>query len=255
MPILDRSSRIFPQLKKLFRKDLLILLGILAALLFFWGGIELINRLVVDRAIAFDEWILTSVRTGDELQYLKGPHWFTEAVRDVTAMGGPMVLTFMILSVIGYFLIMKNYRTALLVVVATAGGLLVSLLLKDFFLRERPDIVPALMVETSPSFPSGHSMLSAVIYLTLGSILTRMEPHPKIRTYTLALVILVVGLVGISRILLGVHYPTDVLVGWIVGYFWAALCWFVMMALQEQGAIEQVPDAEGDSPPAESGAV
>ncbi|CAN5349079.1 hypothetical protein BH23BAC3_BH23BAC3_14420 [soil metagenome] len=120
--------------------------GVFFFLLFVWGGIELNDLFFVDRAQQFDEWLLLSVRDADNPEMLFGPHWVDEAVRDITALGGPAVITFMIIGVMGYLLLKKSYRSAILVVVATLGGLIISLLLKDFFLRERPDIVPALMV-------------------------------------------------------------------------------------------------------------
>lgn len=244
MPLLDSASKQFPKLKKLLRKEILIMVSALFLLLFFWGGIELRDLFMVDRAQQFDDWLLVSVRDAENPEYLFGPHWVDEAVRDVTALGGPAVLTSMIIVVLIYLLLQKHYRGATLILIATAGGLLLSLLLKDFFLRERPDIVPALMVETSPSFPSGHSMLSAIVYLTLGSLLTRFEPNPRIRVYIISIAILIAMSVGITRILLGVHFPTDVLVGWIAGFFWASLCWFLFFALQEEGVIEESPDLE-----------
>lgn len=199
---------------------------------------------MVDRAQQFDDWLLLSLRDADNPQYLFGPHWVDEAVRDITALGGPAVLTFMIIIVTVYLLLRKKYKSALLVAVVTVGGLLISLLLKDIFLRDRPDIVPALMVETSPSFPSGHSMLSAVIYLTLGSLLSRIETNPKVRVYIISIAILTAFMVGLTRIMLGVHFPTDVLVGWIVGFFWATLCWFFMMIMQEQKVVEAEPEVQ-----------
>ncbi len=239
MPILDRTAQYFPKLKIILKKEFLILFGCLVLLLFVWGGIELRDLFIVDRAQQFDEWVLLSMRDADNPQYLFGPHWVDEAVRDVTALGGPAVLSFMILIVTIYLLLQKKYRSAVLVLVVTVGGLFISLLLKDFFLRDRPDIVPALMVETSTSFPSGHSMLAAIVYLTLGSLLTRLESNPRIRTYIISVAILTAVLIGLTRIMLGVHYPTDVLVGWIVGFFWAALCWFLMIVLQEQKIVEE----------------
>ena len=241
MPLLDLAGKQFPKFKKFLRKEILIMTGILIILLFFWGGIEIRNLFFVERAMQFDEWLLLAVRDAENPQYLFGPHWVDEAVRDLTALGGPAVMTCMILGVLGYLLLKGSYRSAVLVVVATVGGLLISLLLKDFFFRMRPDIVPALMVETSPSFPSGHSMLSAIVYLTLGSLLTRLETSPRIRVYTISIAIFVALLIGITRILLGVHYPTDVLFGWIAGFFWASLCWFVMVILQDQKIVEEEP--------------
>jgi len=244
MPLLDSAGKHVPKLKKLLQKEFLILFGCLFLLLFVWGGIELRDLFMVDRALQFDEWLLLSLRDADNPQYLFGPHWVDEAVRDITALGGPAVLTFMIAIVTIYLLLRKKYKSALLVAVVTVGGLLISLLLKDLFLRERPDIVPALMVETSPSFPSGHSMLSAVIYLTLGSLLSRIETNPKIRVYIISIAILTAIMVGLTRIMLGVHFPTDVLVGWIVGFFWATLCWFFMMIMQDQKMVERAPEPE-----------
>jgi len=241
MPLLDKAGKQFPKLKKLFRKEILIMTGILFFLLFVWGGIEINNLLYAGHALHFDEWLLLSVRDAENPEMLFGPHWVDEAVRDITALGGPAVITFMIIGVFGYLLLKKSYRSATLIVVATLGGLIISLLLKDFFLRERPDIVPALMVEASPSFPSGHSMLSAIVYLTLGSLLTRVETSPRVRIYTISVAIFITFMIGISRILLGVHYPTDVLFGWIAGFFWASLCWFVMMILQDQKVIKEKP--------------
>jgi len=244
MPLLDSAGKHIPKLKKVLKKEFLILFGCLFLLLFVWGGIELRDLFMVDRAQQFDEWLLLSFRDADNPQYLFGPHWVDETVRDITALGGPAVLTFMIAIVTIYLLLRKKYKSALLVAVVTVGGLLISLLLKEIFLRERPDIVPALMVETSPSFPSGHSMLSAVIYLTLGSLLSRIETNPRVRVYIISIAILTAIMIGLTRIMLGVHFPTDVLVGWIVGFFWATLCWFFMMIMQDQKVVEKAPELQ-----------
>jgi len=253
MPLLDKFSRQLPKTRKILRKEILILLGLFVLMLLLRGGIEIRDSFVVDRALQFDNWALSIARQPDNPEYLRGPHWVDEAVRDLTALGGAAVLTLTIVFVFGYLLLKKSYRSAALIIIATLGGLLLSLLLKDFFLRDRPDIVPALMVETSPSFPSGHSMLSAVVYLTLGSLLTRLESNSRIRTYTITIAILATVIVGISRVLLGVHYPTDVLFGWTMGFFWASLCWFVMIVLQEQKLVEkqlkEEPDEEPDEDP------
>lgn len=245
MPLLDRAAQHVPKLKNLLKKEFLILFGGLLLLVFVWGGLELRELFMVDRAQQFDEWLLLSLRDAHNPQYLFGPHWVDEAVRDITALGGPAVLSFMIIIVTIYLLLQQKYKSAFLVLIVTVGGLLISLLLKDYFLRDRPDIVPALMVETSPSFPSGHSMLSAIVYLTLGSLLTRLETNPRIRTYIISIAILTAVSIGITRIMLGVHYPTDVLVGWIVGFFWATLCWFFMMVLQDKQVVEEAVDEPG----------
>ena len=89
------------------------------------------------------------------------------------------------------------------------------------------------------SFPSVHSLMSAVVYLTLGALLARMVARRRLKFYVLTLAVTLTGLVGISRVYLGVHYPSDVLAGWCVGLSWASLCWLVGRKLQRQGAIER----------------
>ena len=108
-----------------------------------------------------------------------------------------------------------------LVLIATLGGLALSSLLKGLFLRPRPRVVPSLSYIATTSFPSGHSMLAAIVYLTLGSLLARLSPRKRIKLYFLGLAMLVTVLVGISRVCMGVHYPTDVLAGWSAGLAWA----------------------------------
>lgn len=253
MPLLEKASRLFPKAKVLLRKEFFLLAGGALGLLVLWGGIELRNLMLLEEARQFDRWMLEVVRSAENPAELPGPYWLDEAVRDVTALGGAAVLGLITASVVVYLLIARSYRSAALVAVAAAGGLALSLLLKELIMRPRPEIVPPLMVETTPSFPSGHSISSAVIYLTLGSLLARLEPSVRMRLYLIGIAILVTLLVGLSRVLLGVHFPTDVLAGWLVGFVWAALCWYVMVGLQEQELVEApsptapVPEVSGQS--------
>ena len=144
----------------------------------------------------------------------------------------------------GYLLLRRQYRVIVLLAVATAGGLLVSVVLKDLFSRARPEFASGTSHVMTASFPSGHSMLSAIVYLTLGVLLARTSTHYRFKLYFLTIAVLVTVLVGLSRIYLGVHYPTDVLAGWSFGLIWALMCWLIAHFLQKRGTIEppQEPD-------------
>jgi len=238
--------RYFPEAKGIFRYDIVYLLIVFLIFFIFWsvlGVSDLIDRGHIQK---FDERILISLRYADDMHQLRGPDWLKDFMRDVTALGGAPVLILITLGVIGYLILQKSYRSLALVIIATVSGLLMSLILKFYFIRPRPEVVPHLMTETTPSFPSGHSMMSAVIYFTLAALLTRLETSNKIRIYTISLTLFVVFIVGISRVFLGVHYPTDVLGGWTFGLFWAMLCWYLARYLQRQGAIEE-PELEYES--------
>jgi undecaprenyl-diphosphatase len=144
-------------------------------------------------------------------------------------------------AVLGYLLLSRLYHAAVFVALAIGGGWLVSTLLKFGFSRPRPSVVPHLDSVQTSSFPSGHSMLSAVVFLTLGSLLARLTPSYRLKIYFVCVAILLSGLVGMSRVYLGVHYPTDVLAGWAAGLVWAVLCWLVARGLQHWGAVERPP--------------
>jgi len=219
------------------RQEAALLLAGLAVVLAVWGFVELADEVIEGDARAFDVRVLRLLRRPDDPGRLIGPAWLAETARDVTALGSAPVLVLVLLAVLGYLALAGKRREALLVALAAGGGLLVSTVLKEAFARPRPDIVPHLQSAGDPSFPSGHSMLSAVVYLTLGALLARIETQRRIKAYLLGLGLLVAALVGLSRVFLGVHYPTDVLAGWSAGLAWALGCWLVARVLQLRGTI------------------
>ena len=185
----------------------------------------------------FDEGVLRLLRSQDDPRVPVGPTWLVQVAIDVTALGGMTVLALVLMIVVGYLALEQRYDAIALVVVATAGGGLLSEGLKWWFARKRPEIVPHLVNVGSASFPSGHSMLALVTYLTLGALLARFVSRRRSRTYCVVVSLLLALVVGLSRVYLGVHYPTDVLAGWSAGLAWALPCWLVARYLQYRGKV------------------
>src|SRR5436853_7434203 len=184
------------------------------------------------------------MRRPDNLAVPIGPPWLHEAGRDITALGGVAVLSGLTLVVAGFLVMRKQYHALWLVLIATFGGLALSTLLKSIIARDRPSVVPHLSYVTTSSFPSGHSMLAAVAYLTLGSLLARLVVEWRVKIYILVVALLVTFLVGVSRVYMGVHYPTDVLAGWAIGLAWALLCGLVARYYQRRLA-EPISELRG----------
>lgn len=174
-----------------------------------------------------------------------GSAWVHELGRDVTALGSMVVLCFLLAAVVGYLLLIRKRGAAALVVGSILGGTVISFLLKLLFNRPRPEIPGGIQVFTA-SFPSSHAMLSAVTFLTLGALMTRVAADARLKAYFMGLAIFLTVAVGVSRVYVGVHYATDVLAGWCVGSAWAMLCWIVALRLQQQGQVEQ-PGLAGEA--------
>jgi undecaprenyl-diphosphatase len=217
----------------------LVLVAVLLVIAGTWGFIALADEVLEGDTQHFDERVLRALRRADAPGRPIGPAWLMEVARDVTALGGVTVLSLTTAAVAGYLLIVRKYRAMWFVIAAAAGALLISTGLKNFFHRPRPELVPHLATVYTSSFPSGHSMLSSSIYLTLGALLARLLPGRRDKIYFIFVALAVTFLVGVSRVYLGVHYPTDVLAGWTAGLVWALLCWLAARSLQQRGAVEK----------------
>ena len=187
----------------------------------------------------FDEWVLSALRQEADPGRVKGPWWLQAGAEDLTALGSPTVLGLTVLAVTGYLFLHGLYRNGLFIFSASVGGWVLNWLLKAAFERTRPDIVPHLREVMSSSFPSGHALTSAAVYLTLGALLMRITQGRLAKYYCIAIAMFLTFLVGSSRVFLGVHYPTDVIAGWLIGMTWALLCWVVERTLERRAGLKQ----------------
>ena len=232
MPILDHVGA----LRR--RVETMTLVGVAvigAALLAF---VALASEMIEGDLHAFDTAILLSLRTPGDLSQPIGGSQMETAMRDLTALGGVSVLTLMTVVVLAYLVLRRQRAAALLLGVAIAGGLLLSSLAKTGFSRPRPDLVPHGVEALTASFPSGHSMMAAVTYLSLAVMLARTESRLRIRAFYIGIAVLLTVLVGVSRVYLGVHWPSDVLAGWSLGAAWALAVWLAARLMARGGRIE-----------------
>jgi undecaprenyl-diphosphatase len=185
-----------------------------------------------------DETILLTLRHKDNLAIPRGPRWLPQAAQDITSLGSGTNLTIASGIAVGFLCLQRRFRAAGFLVVSLGSGLMFCYLLKNFFLRERPKVVPHLAHFDPGSFPSGHSMGATVVYLTLGGIISRQTRRLLKKSYFLSVALVLTLIVGISRIYLGVHFPSDVLAGWAIGSLWSTMCTQIARWLQREGKVE-----------------
>jgi undecaprenyl-diphosphatase len=231
----SRLTALLARVNRIERDMLLIMIGAALLLLVF---VVLASEVVEGDTRAFDERVLLALRAPGDPADPVGPRWFEEMMRDFTAIGGTGVLVLMVLAVAGFLTLTGKAHAALAIVVAVGGGTLLSQTMKWAYARPRPELVPHGAEVYTASFPSGHAMMSAIVYLTLGAMLARTQSGQAVKAYIIAVAVFLTVLVGTSRVYLGVHWPTDVLAGWALGALWAIACWLVMLWLQSRGQVE-----------------
>jgi undecaprenyl-diphosphatase len=225
---------------KLLTKEIRVIIALLIFISAVWLFFEIADEVAEGTTQQFDEAVLMFLRNAEDYEEPRGPYWLKSTVRDLTSLGGGPVLILLIASVLGFLLLRKEYLIALLVLFATLGGTALGQLLKNIFGRERPTIVTHLMDVGQLSFPSGHSLMSAVVYLSLAALLSRIQKRRIIRIYIFSIALLLTFIVGLTRIYLGVHYPTDVIGGWSVGLAWATFCWFLAWFVQKKSGTGEI---------------
>jgi undecaprenyl-diphosphatase len=211
-----------------------VLAAALTILLGAWGFIGVTTEVLEGEHQALDEAVLIALRRPDDPQMPIGPAWLAEVGRDCTALGGFVVLILISGVVAGTLALTHRYRALVMTVVATGGGILLCTALKHLVMRPRPAVVPHLTRVVTSGFPSGHAMLSAVVYLTLAAMVARHVRAARLRVFLILIALALTVLVGISRVFLGVHYTSDVLAGWSAGLTWAGVCWLIDDALRRR---------------------
>jgi undecaprenyl-diphosphatase len=215
-------------LRRLESRALLMLLAAAAAA---WAFLAVGSEMREGETLALDRRILLAFRTpGDPSQPL-GSQSFQEAMRDVTALGGFTVLTLVTVVAALAFAFHRKLRHAAVLVVAVLVAQVGSEQLKGLYGRPRPELVPHGSYVYSASFPSGHSMLSATVYLTLAALIATLEPRRATRALVFATAAILMAAIGVSRIYLGVHWPSDVLAGWCAGAGVALVAWAALLRL------------------------
>ena len=174
---------------------------------------------------AWDRALLLSMRTPGNPDDPLGPAWFEEMLAEITALGGYTILVIATFLVVGALWVSGRGREVWFLLAALAGGALVSSGLKALFERPRPDVAEHLDRTFTSSFPSAHAMVATLAYLTLALLVVRLVRHRPLRRFVLLGALALALMIGASRVYLGVHWPSDVVAGWLAGTCWAGLCW------------------------------
>ena len=182
-----------------------------------WLFLDLSDEVSENDTSQIDRAIMLALRTPGDPTDPVGSRTFEEAMRDITALGGFTVLTLVTVIATAALIYFGRRRQALVFFATIALAQVTSEVLKTIFQRPRPDLVPHGSYVYSMSFPSGHSLLAAAVLLSLAAILAGMQSHRGFKVFVFAIAILLVIAIGVSRIYLGVHWPTDVLGGWTLG--------------------------------------
>src|SRR5260221_2136930 len=203
-------------------------LGVLAA----WAlaFVKVVGEVGEGETHDLDRAVLVALSDPTDMSRPMGPQWLKLTAIDLPSLGSLACLGLIVLIVAGLFASLRSFREASILLVSAGGGLLISQVLKSWFGRARPDAIFQAVPAINASFPSGHALLSAVVFLTLGSMAARFTTRRRVKVYMLACAIVLTLLVGVSRVYLGVHWPTDVLAGWCLGAAWATACWLVEWA-------------------------
>lgn len=227
----------------------LLWVALLAAL----GGAALTALVLKGGLSALDRAAFDMVRSGAGFADGAMPTWLRESVRDITALGSTTVLTLAVAATTVFLAAARRGRLAVLMATSAAGATIFNFGLKALIGRSRPDAIEALVPTASASFPSGHALITMSVLMSIGGLTAFAAGRRSERVAVLGAALSLAVMVGLSRILLGVHWPSDVLAGWLFGLAWAGLTLHVARRMDRPG---RDPDAAkgsaGASSPARS---
>jgi undecaprenyl-diphosphatase len=186
-------------------------------------GVHVADELLEGERFGLDTTILLALRVPGDPGRPIGPDWLLQSAIDVSALGGFTLMILFGTAGVAFLLYAGKRAEAGWIALSMIGSSVIDGLLKHWIARPRPELVPHLAQVYDPSFPSGHAMVSAALYLTLALMLAEAERGLAARVGLVSFFSLVVLLIGLSRIYLGVHWPSDVLAGWCFGAVWALL--------------------------------
>jgi undecaprenyl-diphosphatase len=225
------------------RRDLTLLLGLFTLGLLAVAFLALAELAVEGEVATIDRAILLACRKDAAGLQPAGPSWLAKAVVDLTALGSGTVATLIVVVTFGFLVLAKKPRIAGLIVLSCVGAGVATSMLKAFFDRGRPDVTRVIVPAEGLSFPSGHATIGMALYLTLGVLIAGSLERRVLRVYVVAASALLALMIGVSRVYIGVHYPSDVLAGWTLGLGWALFCGLLERALQRRGTVERgAPD-------------
>ncbi len=232
-------------LRNLETRALILLIGAAGAL---WGFFNIASEVREGDTKALDTHLLLMLRNAAEPSDPIGSRAVQESLRDVTALGGVTVITLVTtVALLAFLMHRKLWHAAIF-----AGTVLLAFVssegLKDAYNRPRPDLVPHGSYAYSASFPSGHSTLSAAVYLTLAMLISSLEPNRGTKSLVFVVAGLLVVGIGFSRVYLAVHWPSDVLAGWCLGAAWALAAWIVLLRVGGRDDVVGVEPETGPAP-------
>ncbi len=204
-----------------------------------WGFLALTDEVREGDTSRFDRTLLLAFRTPNDLSTPIGPRWLQESARDVTALGGFTVLTLVTAVAFAILMLLGRRTQAWILAGAVVLAQVLAEVIKALVHRPRPNLVPQHDLVYSTSFPSGHAVMSPVVYLTLAAIIAAGQPRVAIKTILVTGAAVLVVLIGVSRVYLGVHWPSDVLAGWTLGATIALAAWVLLF--------KSAPRRDGDA--------